>query len=25
LNDLLRQRLKQQRGAYVRADEFSGD
>ena len=25
LNDLLMQRLKQQRGAYVRADEFSGD
>jgi deoxyribose-phosphate aldolase len=25
LNDLLRQRLKQQRGAYVRSDEFSGD
>ena len=25
LNDLLRQRLKQQRDAYVRSDEFSGD
>ena len=25
LNDLLMQRLKQQRGAYVRSDEFSGD
>ena len=25
LNDLLMQRLKQQRGAYVRVDEFSGD
>jgi deoxyribose-phosphate aldolase len=25
LNDLLMQRLKQHRGAYVRADEFSGD
>jgi deoxyribose-phosphate aldolase len=25
LNDLLMQRLKQRRGAYVRADEFSGD
>jgi deoxyribose-phosphate aldolase len=25
LNDLLMQRLKQQRGAYVRPDEFSGD
>ena len=25
LNDLLMQRLKQQRGSYVRADEFSGD
>ena len=25
LNDLLRQRLKQQRGAYVRSDEFSAD
>jgi deoxyribose-phosphate aldolase len=25
LNDLLMQRLKQQRGAYVRADEFSVD
>jgi deoxyribose-phosphate aldolase len=25
LNDLLMQRLKQQRGAYVRADEFSAD
>jgi deoxyribose-phosphate aldolase len=25
LNDLLMQRLKRQRGAYVRADEFSGD
>jgi len=25
LNDLLRQRLKHQRGVYVRADEFSGD
>jgi deoxyribose-phosphate aldolase len=25
LNDLLMQRLKQARGAYVRADEFSGD
>jgi deoxyribose-phosphate aldolase len=25
LNDLLMQRLKQQRGGYVRADEFSGD
>jgi deoxyribose-phosphate aldolase len=25
LNDLLRQRLKQQRGAYVRTDEFSAD
>ena len=25
LNDLLMQRLKQQRGAYIRADEFSGD
>ena len=25
LNDLLMQRLKQQRGAYVRTDEFSGD
>ena len=24
-NDLLMQRLKQHRGAYVRADEFSGD
>jgi deoxyribose-phosphate aldolase len=25
LNDLLMQRIKQQRGAYVRPDEFSGD
>ena len=25
LNDLLMQRLKQHRGAYVRPDEFSGD
>jgi deoxyribose-phosphate aldolase len=25
LNDLLMQRLKQRRGSYVRADEFSGD
>jgi deoxyribose-phosphate aldolase len=25
LNDLLMQRLKQQRGAYIRPDEFSGD
>jgi deoxyribose-phosphate aldolase len=25
LNDLLRQRLKQRLGAYVRSDEFSGD
>jgi len=25
LNDLLMQRLKQQRGTYVRADEFSAD
>jgi deoxyribose-phosphate aldolase len=25
VNDLLRQRLKQRHGAYVRADEFSGD
>ena len=25
LNDLLMQRLKQQRGVYVRAEEFSGD
>jgi len=25
LNDLLMQRLKQRRGAYVRPDQFSGD
>ena len=25
LNDLLMQRLKQQRGTYIRPDEFSGD
>jgi deoxyribose-phosphate aldolase len=25
LNDLLMQRLKQHRGAYVRSDDFSGD